>query len=73
MTAFIQWVFILSLLLFYNNYQHGMLTSAPCLHVGIKSEFQEEAGRTVHYPQGKSMSISYLKSCGLLQLVCSLQ
>ena len=42
--------------------QHDMLTSAPCLHVGTKSQFQEEAGRTVHYPQGKSMSISYLKS-----------
>ena len=39
-----------------------MLTSAPCLHVGTKSEFQEEAGRRVHYPQEKSMSISYLKS-----------
>lgn len=49
-----------------------MLTSAPCLHVGTKSEFQKEAGRWVHYPQGKSMSISYLKSCGLLQLLSGL-
>ena len=57
MTAFIQWVFIfVSLLLFY---QHDMLTSVPCLHVGTKSEFQAEAGRTVHYPQRKSMSISF--------------
>ena len=40
-------------------YQHDMLTSVPCLHVGTKSEFQAEAGRTVHYPQRKSMSISF--------------
>ena len=44
------------------NYLYGMLTGALCLHVGTKSGFQEEASRTVHNPQGNSMSNSYLKS-----------